>query len=325
MTIKVLALTAHEKGASSFYRCTGPLAELDVDLNVNPDYVGWKDVKKCDVVFMQRPYDKMHEEIASITKDCGKPLWIDHDDDPFSCPLSNPCFKNFVSPEVKSRIASIAKIADAITVSTQQLKDVFLPINKKIEVVPNAYDKRFVKNYVSNSAKTTDCVFWRGTKTHDEDLISVTEDLVRFFNKHKNAKMFFMGEPYWQTVRALSYNSKIYNPVDVQQYFKFIHGLCPKVVIHPLADNAFNHSKSNIAWLEATHAGSVCIAPQFQEWAVDGCINYAKGQFYDALERAWSDAQYRVSAREQSRAYIEEHLTLDVVNKRRELVLGAIL
>lgn len=319
--MRVLAITAHESGASSFYRCTGPLSDLGVSLTVNPTYLGWKDVKKADIVFIQRPFDKQHEDIADLAKDCGKVLWIDHDDDMFSVPESNPCFKFFAPHQVRQRIKEIARKADLITVSTSALEEIFKPLNPQTLTVPNAYDYGFVKNHVDKIRKTTPCIFWRGTKTHDEDLDLAIDALAKFADRHREVKIIFMGEPYWRALKALKNSAVVYNPVDIHHYFKFIHELCPAIVFAPLVKNSFNIAKSNIAWIEATHAGSVCVGPDLPEWRKPGIINYEEGDIYGSLDKAYQNQFYRTDMRQMSRDYIFENLLLEKVNEQRANLL----
>jgi hypothetical protein len=42
-----------------------------------------------------------------------------------------------------------------------------------------------------------------------------------------------------------------------------LRGTSPDYIVVPLVNDAFNRCKSNIAWIEATNAGAVTIAPSY--------------------------------------------------------------
>lgn len=50
---------------------------------------------------------------------------------------------------------------------------------------------------------------------------------------------------------------------DIFGYFQRLIQLKPHFVVFPLEDNTFNRCKSNIAAIEATVAGAVCISPDY--------------------------------------------------------------
>lgn len=74
----------------------------------------------------------------------------------------------------------------------------------------------------------------------------------------------------------------------------------------PLTVNAFNDCKSNIAWIEATMAGGVCVT------------NYAgKGGWADSLPDFTDDPELVRDTWELSKEVILEHYNLLKVNEAR--------
>jgi hypothetical protein len=60
--------------------------------------------------------------------------------------------------------------------------------------------------------------------------------------------------------------------------------LKPAIQIVPLADTTFNYSKSNIAWIEGTMAGTLVLARDWKEWSQPGVTTYSSEQtFYNQL------------------------------------------
>jgi hypothetical protein len=108
------------------------------------------------------------------------------------------------------------------------------------------------------------------------------------------------------------------------------------VHIVPLRDNAFNRCRSNLAWIEATCAGAVVIAPDWEEWRRPGIMNYtdAEGfrrtlrgvmeQYAMGLVKKTDERQEHFNV-EMSRAYIEQHLQLDKVNEARWGIINGMI
>ena len=87
----------------------------------------------------------------------------------------------------------------------------------------------------------------------------------------------------------------------------------------PLIEDGMNRCKSNIAWIEATAAGAVTIAPDWVEWQKPGVLNYnGLDEFKSMLMRPLDDAPERWAA---SRDYIMENLTLNKVNEQRARIV----
>ena len=61
------------------------------------------------------------------------------------------------------------------------------------------------------------------------------------------------------------------------------------VIWKPLEDNAFNRSKSNIAWIEATMGGGACLTNlESEEWELAMPMYYLVTQ--ENIEEAWVES-----------------------------------
>lgn len=95
-------------------------------------------VAQYDFVVLQRTYNLY--VMRQIRKACDilrKPLIYETDDDYLHIPESNDASKEINNPKVMAEYLEILRLADAITVSTEQLKKVLYPYNKNIKVFPN--------------------------------------------------------------------------------------------------------------------------------------------------------------------------------------------
>lgn len=347
---------------TSFYRAMGPLQALDAereDFSFEvPQQINWAYLRASDGVFMQRPFRPEHIKLIQMTKAHGKPVWIDYDDDLFTVPLSNPTHKVYGEKSVANNILTCITQADIISVSTVCLQDklqrILAQISKagdknekvpfrnfdpeKVVLVPNAYDeKMFGYSFRDWNKPVPDAsltVLWRGSSTHDADLWEYTEPMARVFSRHGKLNgnawtMNLIGSPFWLTMREMEREgvppeqiivTPTMDPIDYMMYLKKIK---PAAVIVPLLDDPFNRSKSNVAWLEATHAGAVVLAPDWEEWRRPGILNYKdKEDFAHMFSGILMGLYDREKLVQQSRDYIAEHLTLTKVNRLRSEILS---
>jgi len=313
--------------ATSFYRGVGPLAELrrersDLALTfINS--IDWATLKLCDAVFLQRPFSNNHLMIAELTKRNRLPLWLDFDDDLFCVPEWNPCAAIYNKKEIQKNVATMAALADVITVSTEAIRERLLPLNKNIVVVPNAFDERLVGARPEHKQPDAPLIMWRGSKTHRKDLNVAGEACIQLSQANPNATWLFLGETPWFADYMPHKNTICAEPIDPIEYWEFLGKTKPSIMIVPLNDCEFNRSKSNICWQEASFAGAATLAPNWPEWKKPGVTNYENGaDFLPKLMAMLEASKVQLSCNaNKSWQYINENLLLSIVNKKRHAIL----
>ncbi len=353
MTKILMCHTPVATDATSLYRGVGPLSSLrkamrgDFNYSLNKD-VNWATLKAVDGVFLQRPSQPRHVQITEMAQANGKAVWVDYDDNLFVVPKSNRANMIYGKAEVQNAMCAIIAKADVISASTEVLAESIRVIlgriasapqngsgllldERKIVVVPNAYDLELMTDLIDPRNKLphqNKLIAWRGSATHDKDLWGVTPQLQQALAKHLDWTFTFIGEPFWMTIEALQEvpgikptNIFLAETLDPIEYLAFVKRTAPALMIVPLDDNPFNHCKSNIAWLEATHAGAMCLAPNFPEWRRPGILNYKTaedfGEKLEAFMRGEIDGyQYWKASAE----YIVKELTLEKINRLRERI-----
>lgn len=353
MAFRLGAIIPTLTDGTSFYRAAGPLQALEL---ARPEFrmesggvINWVYLRGVSAVFLQRPFTPDHVRIVSMAKLHGKPVWVDYDDDLFTVPMSNPTHKVYSDKQNHNQIMTILTQADVVSVSTEALAEKFRKILAQIEsagernqgvpyqnlnpdkivVVPNAYDEQLhrysFKHWQEPVGHATMTVMWRGSHTHDADLAMYEKAITNAFVKHgKLWTLNFVGSPFWQSIQNMEAAGippsqlVVTQVLDVIEYMQFIHTVKPAVMIVPLVDDLFNRAKSNIAWIEATHAGAMTLAPDWPEWRRPGVINYKDQEDFEiqlsVILRGDADRNTRVQA---SRDYIAEHLTLTAQNEQR--------
>lgn len=317
--IKVLAMLPSSKDATVFYRSELPLIDLGRHGVSYTDFIQteptWADIARNDVVYMQRPVSIHHLISAERTKSVGIPLWVDYDDDLLNIPEHNDY--SVYAKANKENIIAILKLADVITVSTEALKVALGHENKTI-VIPNAYSDDFFEYAKKFQTKRNNFIAWRGSATHKYDLAEVKSAILRFYD-NKEFKFLFMGyNPEFITLNFDKDSFVFSKPKMIFEYLKTFHRFAPLITIVPLEDDLFNRAKSNIAYIEATHAGSLTIARNLPEFNKPGIVTYdTPDQLYDLLEFYTKNPRDILSKIEESRNYIKENLLLSKINKKR--------
>lgn len=318
---------------TSFYRAMGPLGLLrrQIDLNiVSMQSWNWATIKSCDAVFMQRPYTDDHVSIMEIVKDRGVPLWIDYDDLLTAVPTDNPAFYTYMTEKVQKNIIDLVRAADVLTVSTEYLKTALSNLNKNIVVVNNAFDQPDLGRKRPEKMLTRDkAIVWRGSRSHERDVFTYTQSIIQMSRdpKFKDWYWHFIGDTMWFASDNMVHDhTYITKPMELFKYHGHIMDIKPSALMVPLHESHFNLSKSNIAWIEASFAGAVTIAPEWSEWEKPGVLTYESELEFRAHIESVMRGEIDIEAHvKESWDHIQEHYELSKVNKLRADVLGSLL
>jgi hypothetical protein len=201
-------------------------------------YSCWQAILRHPIIFMQRPFSLAHLDLITTAKALGRKVVIDWDDDLTTVPPSNPSHSYFKD----HRIWEISKLADLVLVSTPTL----LALHPGSVVVPNAIHPVF--RNLPPQPKRRRAVVWRGSPTHDEDYFPTPQ----FLNLRKlGYEVIAMGSP--------PPNLKpdtIIPFMDYAQYIVTLNYIAPEYVFASLADDPFNHAKSDVVAQEAYLIGA---------------------------------------------------------------------
>lgn len=321
--ITLMYMMPDEADATSFYRAKHPLSLLRKSMNltfINSNAWNYSTVAPADVVFMQRPFTPQHLQVAEIVKNNRKPLWVDYDDDLFSVPKWNPTSAVYNKDEIQKNVAQICAMADIVSVSTQALAERIAPLNKNIRVINNGWHDELLP-YEPPPTERHMLISWRGSNTHRKDLSLIAESVMNVARKYPQVTWMFVGENPWFTDFMDEKQFRFIPPMDPIQYFSFMKKSRPAIHFTPLVDCPFNRSKSNISHIEATWAGAVSVAPDFEEWRVPGCVNYKTPEHFaqileNMIEGFDYEAQQKIAWK-----HIDENLRLSKLNEHRKQIL----
>jgi len=321
-----------EADATAFYRGAIPISHLarqmpDVNF-VNYRDVNWPRMAMHSALFLQRPSTNHEMMAVDIAKQVKVPIWIDHDDNLFELPKENPYYGHYQDVKMRDQIKKMIQAADLLTVATSELGyylDQFREGKSKCIVIPNAIPNHIV-NIKPPKEEPRKIISWRGTGTHNKDLYAFHDAIKRIHEHLPDFGWVFVGEPFWQTLDIFNGRATVVHGIDPLNCVDKLKSQLPMIHIVPLEDNLFNRTKSNIAWIESTLAGAVCVAPNWPEWIKPGIINYTnQDDLFGAVAMLAASGDYLKELRAKSMAYIQEHLTLDATNKTREHYLRQLM
>jgi|WetSurSiteA1Bulk_404760.scaffolds.fasta_scaffold07326_4 hypothetical protein len=316
--MKILFLMYSNTDTCSLYRAGGIATDLQRQAKVEIDIfqwdktlLNWQVLMKYNVVMMQRAFDQQALTMTRYLKLLHIPVWIDWDDLMTDCPPENKMYPTISAN--KENIIELAKLADVISVPTEALRTAFSEYNKNIKLIPNAFNDTFFKREERPRSKT---VLWRGSPEHVRDVLSFRDALNRLIEVYPHWKFRFHGlNPWMLTERP---NIEFAPVCDPFLFYRDNVKEAPLLLHVPLADTPFNRCKSNIAWIEATYFGAVCIGPKWDGWDIPGIIPYENENWYltyiDEVLRGEVDTEYHVK---KSWEYITDNLLLSKVNKLR--------
>lgn len=312
---------------TSFYRVVGPFSQFwredpTIDVYYPDSNANWSYMYSSQVCFIQRPYTPTQIQLADLAKECRTPLWLDYDDNVLELEPDNPAHDVYQASNVQQNVRYLLCQASHVTVTTQYLKERWGIYNPNITVIPNAWDD--YRYPLTNEYQPREkIILWRGSPTHQRDLGEVEEQLIYVLEKNPSWKILFMGYKPWKACSILKERVLWLPFMELLQYFEKIQEIRPAIQIVPLADNPFNRSKSNIAWLEGNFIGATVLAPDLPEWKhADYVYNGTPQDFGVQLEYAMRHTPEAWQAKwSMSRNIILDKFTLSKVNSQRIQVL----
>jgi SAM-dependent methyltransferase len=330
--MKVAIIDKDPNGYVSFFRSHGVFGYMARDAGVELITGipwGWSKLIQADVAVFIRPHSDDDLKLYSIAKEVGIPLVTDFDDNFVDIPPwlgQQTGLQALNSQESRQKLSSFLLHATKRMFSTQALAKAMCPKGCHSSVIPNAWNDRIFK--FSRLPRLRKRISWRGGGGHEQDLEMFLPAMRNVSLRHHPQWMFF-GTPHWR-INELR-GSSVYHIKWESDLFGYLTAFLqsqPWVHIVPLVPCPFNECKSSNSWVEATAAGALVVAPDYEEFRKPGVFNYSTGSnavadFEAKLEQALgiSDAEAQ-SRLEMSRDYINENLTVAKVNAVRLRLLN---
>ncbi len=264
------------------------------------DIARWADL----IVVGRQDVGEFYAEWGGIKEFFNIPIVLDTDDNVHFVRPQNPGYMGYHpgSEALAWNRYATNKIFDAITVTTQDLKDFYTKDNPRIYILPNSLDVKLWDSIVPKKREDNSIRFgFIGSAAHSEGMRIVIKPVLKIMKKYPNTrfvvthvyKNFF--ENYPQEIK----NRIEYAPwIKLQDWQQGLKDLHLDIGLAPLADNMFNRAKSNLRWLEYSLIPVPTIASPIKPYlcikdGFNGIIAREKEDWFIALERLVVDEKLR--------------------------------
>jgi hypothetical protein len=319
--IKILCIEPRQLTPVGYWRVFKPFEEMRrlfpgvFEIEYKSEKLDYADISGADVIFMTRPHKmESFEWIREAKMTKGIVFVMDMDDDLLDMPREHPLFADF--KKRRKIIENHMKIADFLWYSTEYLMKKY---GKGIHV-PNAVDVSLLPEKPAPDHKK---IMWRGSSIQMHDLLHGASEFDKIQSHATHFGFIGFLPPFYSPFKLPVYDLQeslehpIGNPPDgarivnypiidnTSAYLKQLQIDQWNYVWKPLMDHGFNEAKSNIAWIEATISGGVCLTnfsgrPQWEYTTADILS-------YDGACELWAD----------SRQVIRNDYDLSVMAQRR--------
>ena len=273
----------------------------------------WSSMTKgADLFVLQRPEQAESVALGLALRDhFNIPYVLEIDDNIYDVASNSVAFK-FWNPntlEGQSRI-EIAEMmmqdADALTVTTEGLKEAYSKLNKNIYVLPNYQDLDFWKAKTKPSEHLT--IGWAGSATHYDDLKMIWRPIKKFLRNNKNARFKVVGV----NADFLKDHPQVeidMNWVYIDNYPEALASYGFDIGLIPIVNRDFNLGKSNIKWQEYSMLEIPTIASNLGEYkaiehGVTGFLANDDTMWLHYLEKLADSPELRKTIGEQSKQKI---------------------
>lgn len=342
-----------DSGGCGFYRCVQPanfikrMGLADITHKFRHELTP-QELISYDLVIMQEMGSVESMQLVNLMEENKIPFLAEFDDfvqhiSPHNLggyPAWNP------SNLFLFRAMELAKRANGITVSTNQLAREYFPYNNTIYVVPNYLDKEKWDNPINKRADGKIRIGWAGGNAHADDLKMISLVLDKIVKEYKGKVVFetmgmtrqelagvFPMKIFNETCPSCGYEGELhhYPGEGLDEYSLVLSSKGWDIAVAPLINNSFNNCKSDIKIKEYSAIGAAIVASSavpYKEAAQNNAqIIFADSfsEWYNALKELIEDKQKREKMIELNREWISKYWIQENADKIFEVYRQVLL
>ena len=213
-----------------------------------------------DIVIIERIAFESNDFLKLLIEKCkllGISIIYETDDDLMNIDKTHKLYDFY--HEKSLGIEYIVRNSDAVVVSTNYLKNIFIDFNPNITVIPNVLTDYWNTHVSKLNQDNIIKIGYVGTFSHNND-IKLLEDAISKVKKYfKNKNMEIAFELIGGTSNELNWANRIYFTLNDRPYPQFVKFLKKSidwdVAVAPLEKSNINSSKSNLKYLEYAALG----------------------------------------------------------------------
>ena len=282
------------------------------------DVFCWADV----IVVGRRDQKEFYAQWGGIREFYNVPIIMDTDDNVQFVRPTNPGYQGYhpFSEAKEWNKYGVGKTFDAITVTTQDLKDFYKPLNPKIYILPNSLD---IKEWDKHEKKKFDDGFIRigfiGSAAHTEGVNIIKSPILKILEKYPNTK-FLITHVYAHLFKdwpeEIKKRIEFIPWISLQGWQKGMKDLGIDIGLAPLTDNMFNRAKSNLRWIEYGAAKIAPIVSPVKPYlcaknGIDALFAKEKDEWFSTIESLVVNSELRYNISENAYKRISEEFDIE--------------
>lgn len=298
-----------DRGPSGYFRIDLPCETMKAAGDDVFFALDIEDFEKAEVLVFQRQHDPRAIVEILRWKVRGKKIVVDFDDDFFNLDPHNTAVKVY-GADVVQDLRRLISEADAVTVTTNALADVYGPHNDNIFVLPNSLPESAFAS--RNTAGDRTIIGWQGSASHHEDLKLLRSPLSTLARKHEFMTVLSGYNPPGLIKNAHMRPWVKFSP-DLRYFDSFSDftiGVCP------LSKTRFNVAKSDLKWLEYSALAIPTVASASSPYerirqGITGLLARNASDWEKHLAALLDDPDMRRSIGREAREYVRENRTIE--------------
>ena len=286
---------------------------------------------ECDILIFNRTIKTPAVQLERLRNKYGFKIVLDLDDY-WELGLTHPLYNYWQSSKQGEEILSYIKIADLVTVTTDNLRAKVSKYNPRVEILPNGMTFEPLSDR-PRSSKTR--FLYAGSVTHIPDLEILRSKFRRIDPYIRDSASFVLagvGEHKgWEEPKKIFESTGSYQFLQVLPLDRYMeHYDSADVTLVPLQDNEFNRHKSILKVIEAASRGLTCIVSQVQPYypeLKDAPVMWAENgsDWLRQIRFCIKNPKWLKKEGEKLYHYMKERYSLENVNKQRYQVLRGLV
>ena len=289
---------------------------------------------KADILFLQHLDNPIGiAQVFAARDHFHKRVVIDLDDDYFNVDPSSEEVRKYYHPgsDRERFTTETLRWANALTVTTLALKQLYGKYNPNIYVIPNYMDIELWDREILPRDDKWVTIGWAGSYTHRGDFKTMSQVLLEILNEYPNVRFTCCGDfPAFLDYDLLKVKDRVTMVNGAKWFTKWpeaLYNMRIDIGIAPLKVNMFNRAKSPIKFFEYSMSGaaSVLAGDERLPYAGVGRNGYdcflARGEleWRKALKALIEDKELRINIANNARKkVIKEYNIKDHISEYRE-------